>query len=86
MKNYNLTFLPLFEEDLNQIVDYISLQLKNPKAALQLADQVYTAIQERLPCARARKTVCRHQSGHLNARGDSGAFVQVLTWNGCLFP
>lgn len=49
MKNYNLTFLPLFEEDLNQIVDYISLQIKNPMAALQLVDQVYAAIQERLP-------------------------------------
>lgn len=38
MKNYNLTFLPLFEEDLNQIVDYISLQLQNPMVALQLVD------------------------------------------------
>ena len=57
MKNYNLTFLPLFEEDLNQIVDYISLQLKNPKVALQLADQVYTAIQERLPFAESFEPV-----------------------------
>lgn len=38
MKNYNLTFLPLFEEDLNQIVDYISLRLQNPMVALQLVD------------------------------------------------
>lgn len=51
MKNYNLTFLPLFEEDLNRIVDYISLQLQDPKAALQLVEQVYAAIQERLPFA-----------------------------------
>lgn len=49
MKSYNLTILPLFEEDLNRIVDYISLQIQNPKAALQLVDRVYTAIQERLP-------------------------------------
>ena len=57
MKNYNLTFLPLFEEDLNQIVDYISLQLQNPMAALQLVDQVYTAIQERLPFAESFEKV-----------------------------
>jgi|GEM_PF-5220866 hypothetical protein len=29
MKKYKLRFLPLFEEDLNRIVDYISLQLEN---------------------------------------------------------
>lgn len=57
MKNYNLTFLPLFEEDLNQIVDYISLQLQNPMAALQLVDQVYAAIQERLPFAESFERV-----------------------------
>lgn len=57
MKTYNLTFLPLFEEDLNRIVDYISLQLQNPKAALQLVDQVYAAIQERLPFAESFEKV-----------------------------
>ena len=32
MKKYKLSFLPLFEEDLNEIVDYISTDLQNPSA------------------------------------------------------
>lgn len=51
MKNYKLRFLPLFEEDLNRIVDYISLQLENPEAAYTLVDEIYDSIQERLPFA-----------------------------------
>ena len=51
MKNYKLQFLSLFEEDLNKIVDYISLQLQNPKAALELVDEVHEAILSRLPSA-----------------------------------
>ena len=34
-KTYELRILPLFEYDLNEIVDYITLRLKNPAAALQ---------------------------------------------------
>jgi len=41
MKNYKLRFLSLFEKDLNQIVDYISLQLENPSAAYSLVDDIY---------------------------------------------
>lgn len=51
MKNYKLRFLPLFEKDLNQIVDYISLQLENPTAAYSLVDDIYEAIERRLPAA-----------------------------------
>ena len=36
---YKLRILPLFEEDLNEIVDYISLQLENPIAAAALVDE-----------------------------------------------
>ena len=32
-KHYELRFLPLFEDDLNGIVDYIAFRLKNPIAA-----------------------------------------------------
>ncbi len=35
LKPYKLSFLPLFEEDLNDIVDYITNHLHNPAAALQ---------------------------------------------------
>ena len=50
-KHYELRFLPLFEDDLDEIVDYITYRLKNPAAAERLVDEVETAILERLPCA-----------------------------------
>ena len=43
-KRYELRFLPLFEEDLNEIVDYITLRLRNPAAANVLVDAVEEAI------------------------------------------
>ena len=50
-KHYDLRFLPLFEDDLNEIVDYITYRLRNPAAAERLVDDVEAAILERLPCA-----------------------------------
>ena len=50
-KTYQLKFLPLFYEDLNEIVDYIALKLKNPAAANKLIDDVESAINDRLTCA-----------------------------------
>lgn len=47
-KQYKLRFLPLFEDDLNEIVDYITLRLKNPSAADRLVDDVEAAIMKRL--------------------------------------
>ena len=52
-KHYELRFLPLFEEDLNEIVDYITYRLRNRVAAENLVDAVEAAIQERLPNAEA---------------------------------
>ena len=46
--NYQLKFLPLFEEDLNEIVTYIAVNLKNPAAAKKLIDDVEKAIYKRL--------------------------------------
>lgn len=48
LKPYKLSFLPLFEEDLNEIVDYITNHLHNPATALQLIDDVEIAINRRL--------------------------------------
>ena len=48
---YKLRILPLFEEDLNEIVDYISLELDNPTAAGKLVDDIEAAIINRLPYA-----------------------------------
>ncbi len=52
-KHYKLCILPLFEEDLNEIVDYIAGRLRNPIAAEHLLDAVENAIHERLPFAEA---------------------------------
>ena len=38
MDKYSLRYLPLFYEDLSEIIDYISLKLNNPSAALNLID------------------------------------------------
>ena len=38
-KKYKLRFLPLFEQDINDTVDYISLKLKNPEAARKLVNE-----------------------------------------------
>ena len=48
---YKLSILPLFEEDLNEIVDYIALRLENPIAARALVDDVEKALIERTYCA-----------------------------------
>lgn len=45
---YKIRILPLFEEDLNDAVDYISQKLKNPDAALRLIDSVQSAIEKRV--------------------------------------
>ena len=50
-KQYALRFLPLFEQDLTGIVDYIANTLQNPSAADKLVTDVENAIQERLPNA-----------------------------------
>ena len=51
MDKYSLRYLPIFYEDFSEIIDYISVKLNNPSAALNLIDSVETAITERLPFA-----------------------------------
>lgn len=50
-KRYKLRVLPLFEDDLNEIVDYMVTRLQNPIAADNFVDAVQNAIEERLTCA-----------------------------------
>lgn len=50
-KHYELRILPLFEDDLNEIVDYITYRLRNPIAAEAFVDEVEKAIYDRLSCA-----------------------------------
>lgn len=52
-KRYKLRFLPLFIEDINEIVDYIQSRLHSPASAEALIDQVQKAIRARVSCAEA---------------------------------
>jgi len=45
---FKLRYLPLFEEDLTEIIDYIIYQLKNQQAANNLIYKIETAIMDRL--------------------------------------
>lgn len=47
-QRYKLSFLPLFEKDLDEITDYIANHLQNPDAALRLIDDIEIAINKRL--------------------------------------
>lgn len=48
MKKYTLRYLPLAQEDLFEIVDYIQNNLQNPIAAQNTLDRIEAAILERL--------------------------------------
>jgi len=47
-KKYKLSFLPLFEEDLTEITDYISVNLHNLEAADRLVDDIEAEINKRM--------------------------------------
>ena len=47
---YSLKYIPRYEEDLNEIVDYILFKLHNPDSALKLVNKIEDAIVERLNC------------------------------------
>lgn len=49
-RNYNLRYLSLFEDDLSEIVEYITFKLKNPQAASDLVNEVEKSIIDRLEC------------------------------------
>ena len=45
---YELRYVPLFEKDLNEIIDYIAVDLENPEAAERLLNDIGSAILRRL--------------------------------------
>ncbi|MDO4648815.1 MAG: type II toxin-antitoxin system RelE/ParE family toxin [Eubacteriales bacterium] len=49
MSDYKLRYLPIFFEDLEKTAFYIASNLRNPKAADDLVDDVENAIIERVP-------------------------------------
>ncbi len=52
-RKYELRILPMFERDLNGIVDYIAFHLKSPQAAEDFVEEVEKAIYKRLDSAEA---------------------------------
>lgn len=48
--NIRLRYIPRYEEDLNEIVDYIVFKLHNPESAMNLVKKIENAIVERLNC------------------------------------
>jgi len=50
MQPYDIQYLPLFEEDVADIVDYIVVSLKNSDAARDLLDSIEQAIIDRAKC------------------------------------
>ena len=55
--SYTLEILPVFEEELQEAVDYIQFTLRNPGAALKLLDDTFKAIHGRLPVAESFEQV-----------------------------
>lgn len=49
-RKYKVRFLPFFEMDLIEIVDYISYNLENPYAANLLVEEIEKAIRKRQAC------------------------------------
>jgi plasmid stabilization system protein ParE len=47
-KKYKLRYLPVFEQDMTEVRDYISQKLQNPAAALRLVEDTERAILKRL--------------------------------------
>ena len=81
-QNYKLTFLPLFEDDLKEVINYITNTLKNPNAALRLIDDIELAISKRLemplsfaPYQSSRKR--KHHYYRINVRNFSIFYVVI---------
>lgn len=47
---YSLRYIPRFEADLNDIVDYLIVKLHNPDVAEKLINKIEKSITERLSC------------------------------------
>ena len=52
-KTYKLRFLPTFNDDLDKILDYITVTLHNPVAAENLLADIESVVESRCTCADA---------------------------------
>ncbi len=75
-KHYKLRFLPLFEEDLNEIVDYITNRLKNPIAADALVSDVQTAIRTAFSAQKHLNSITRQRSGSIRTIESLSAIIR----------
>ena len=81
-KKYQLRYLPVFREDLQEAIEYISKVLHNPTAAKRLLDDTERAILERLNAPESfQPYVSRKQRAHayyrINIRDFSVFYVVV---------
>lgn len=68
-KKFKLRYLPLFQEDLEEIICYISQTLQNPSAADELINSIEKAIQNRAYAPLAFEPVhSRYDRKHLYYR------------------
>lgn len=68
-QNYKLSFLPLFDEDLRVITNYITNTLQNPSAAHRLVDDIELAIIKRLKCLSVMHPINRQNSERIRTTG-----------------
>ena len=58
MTGYKIRYLPTFEKDLEEALDYIAFGLQNPAAAKQLLKETEEAILERFSAPLAFEPYC----------------------------
>ena len=78
--HYDLRFLPTFEEDLNDAVDYIRLQLCNPIAARNLVTEVEKAIYERLRFPEAFRPTNLYSSTNIRITASRSKTTWYFMW------
>ena len=62
--DFKLEFLPIFYKDMEEIVDYIAGELNNPDAADRIVDEIFQAIDNRLPIADRFQKYCTIHEFH----------------------
>ena len=65
-KPFRLTYLPIFYQDLNETVTYISEILENVQAANDLLDETEKAIKKRLPEADEFLDISQIEKDHIH--------------------
>jgi len=82
MKKYRLSYLPLFDEDLEKVWHYIADKLQNPEAADNLVADVEAAILKRLDAHESFKPYRsakerKHPYYRINVRNFSVFYVVI---------